>query len=109
VPTGFQLSKVTADWMGYTKGSTKLKRKYFFAQNPNKTMTSKVTTFPPPNGGEFTVHDSVTPYTTCGPARDLTFRINSSVEAVSNPSYIYASPVDKDNKLAFKLTWVQCP
>jgi hypothetical protein len=112
VPKGFQLSKVTADWMGYTKGSTKLKRKYFFAQQPQTTV-NKVSTFPPPNGNDFTVHDTTPPYSTCKNTDQLlTFRVNSSVEANGNPSFIVVDSVDMNNhdlKVILNLQWVTCP
>ncbi|MCI5210075.1 MAG: DUF4360 domain-containing protein, partial [Candidatus Electrothrix sp. ATG2] len=31
VPSGFQVSTMTADWRGYAEGKTKLHREYFFA------------------------------------------------------------------------------
>ena len=109
VPKGFQLSYVTAEWMGYTKGSTKLKRKYFFAHDPSGTMVSKSSTFPPPNGEDYLKKDKTQPYATCGPARDVIFRVNSSIQANGNPSYIAVDSVDLNNKLILHLKWVACP
>lgn len=105
VPAGFQVSVLTADWMGYAEGSVELFRRYFFAGTPLAGKTTKPT-------GNFVERDEklygTLTQSPCG--RDVQLRINSSVTAKSNPSYIALDTIDLQTKpmVIFKLNWQQC-
>ncbi|WP_417909164.1 DUF4360 domain-containing protein [Candidatus Electronema sp. PJ] len=105
VPAGFQVSTLTADWMGYAEGSVELFRRYFFAGTPMPGKTSR------PSGNfverDEKLYGTVT-NSPCG--RDVQLRINSSVTAKSNPSYIALDTIDLQTKpmVIFKLNWQAC-
>jgi hypothetical protein len=103
VPQGLQVSTMTADWRGYAEGKTKLHREYFFAgqRGPRADDSPK---------GDFTLRDNLAHGTVvwgkCG--ADVPMRINASVRATSNPSYIAVDTVDLKNKIVFHLKWKNC-
>jgi hypothetical protein len=98
VPQGFQVSLMTIDWEGSAEGSTELGRSYFFAgqRGPQKV------THP---SGNFTERDGLLAqtlaYSPCG--KDVQLRINSSVTAKGNPSYISV-----EKAVNFKLQFRAC-
>ncbi len=97
VPQGLQVSTMTADWRGYAEGKTKLHREYFFAGQRGPSKTSKPE-------GDFTLTDDLMHaiWSDCK-GRDVPMRINSSVQATSNNSYIAIK------KMAIlKLKWRKC-
>jgi hypothetical protein len=102
VPPGFQVSTMTADWRGYSEGQTQLFREYFFAGQRGAQKTTS-----PRNN--YTAHDDLmaASWSGCNGAT-VPMRINSSVRAVSNPSYIGVDSVDLQNKVIFHLVWRQC-
>jgi len=104
VPQGFQVSNMTADWRGYAEGSTELFREYFFAGQTGPKVRSN----PKSN---YTLTDNLQ-HATWSPcnAREVPMRINSSVRAAGNPSYISVDSIDLHNKvkLVFHLSSRAC-
>ncbi len=106
VPSGYQVSNLTSDWRGYAEGSTKLHREYFFAGQRGPSANSKPK-------GDYTLRDNLmhATWSPCGRGT-VPMRINSSIRAISNPSYISVDTVDLKNKpkvvLTFRLKWRQC-
>lgn len=102
VPAGYQVSTMTADWRGYAEGGTELFREYFFAGE----LGSRITSTP---SGEFVERDNELEYDTfsqCG--EDVILRINSSVNAVENESYIALDSIDIQNTLEVHIRWQRC-
>ncbi|MCI5193622.1 MAG: DUF4360 domain-containing protein [Candidatus Electrothrix sp. AU1_5] len=103
VPPGIQVSHLTADWRGYAEGKTKLHREYFIAgqRGPN------VDDFPK---GDYTLRDDLLHGTWATSCKGGVFpmRLNSSVRAMSQPSYIAVDTVDLKNKIVFQLKWRKC-
>ncbi|MCI5208251.1 MAG: DUF4360 domain-containing protein [Candidatus Electrothrix sp. ATG2] len=97
VPPGFQVSHLTAQWRGYAKGETKLRREYFFAgqRGPSKTSSPQ---------GDFLLTDKLrhAVWSSCS-GRDVPMRINSSVQGKSTPSYITVKKM-----ITLKLKWRKC-
>jgi hypothetical protein len=108
VPAGWQVSVLTANWMGYAEGKTELFRRYTMVGG-NLNSQIPITSNPT---GNFSIMDqklySTVAYTPCG--TDVQLRINSRVRAISNPSYIAADTLDLHTKpfVIFKLNWRQC-
>jgi hypothetical protein len=105
VPAGFQVSTLTADWMGYAEGSVELFRRYFFAGTP---MPGKISR---PSGNFIERDEKLYGTVTNSPCgRDVQLRINSSVTAKSNPSYIALDTIDLQTKpkVILKLNWQAC-
>ncbi len=104
VPQGFQASIMTIDWMGYAEGQTELRRKYFFAGSP--FGPSKVDH----PVGDYVLRDAQghvsVVWSKCG--TDVQLRLNSSIKAKSNPSYIAVDTVDLKNKIIFQVQWQKC-
>ncbi len=106
VPSGYQISNLTADWRGYAEGKTHLHREYFIAgqKGPSANSTPR---------GDYTLRDNLMcpTWSECGRGV-VPMRVNSSILAVSNPSYISVDTVDLKNKpkvvLTFRLNWRQC-
>ncbi|MCI5210074.1 MAG: DUF4360 domain-containing protein [Candidatus Electrothrix sp. ATG2] len=103
VPSGLQVSTMTADWRGYAEGRTKLHREYFFAGQRGAKADSRPK-------GDYTLRDNLMHGTVvwgkCG--TDVPMRVNASVRAESNPSYIAVDTVDLKNKIVFHLKWREC-
>ena len=109
VPQGYQVSIMTADWQGFAEGKTELRRKYFFAGNPNRPW--EVSRFNDPNGVNFLetdkrLHRSLS-FSACG--KDKTIRINSSIRAKRSNAYIAVDTLDLQNTVKFHLQWRTCP
>lgn len=103
VPPGHQVSVMTADWRGYADGSTKFLREYFFA---GQAEGIKKESSP---SGDYTESDSELTHETfskCG--EDVTLRINSSVEALADGSYIAVDSTDMKNTLILHLEQKNC-
>ena len=108
VPEGMQVSVMKADWQGFVEGKGELRRKYFFAGQPNEPW--EVSTFDQPAGYNFTetdarLHGSLS-YSECG--EDKMIRINSSIRAKGSNSYMAVDTLDLKNKVVFKLQWRAC-
>ncbi len=103
VPPGFQVSIMTIDWMGFAEGQTELRRKYFFAGSP--FGPSKVDH----PVGDFIIRDNGSEtWSKCG--TDVVLRLNSSIKAKSNPSYIAVDTVDLEkNGVVIGLKCRRCP
>ncbi|WP_417916102.1 DUF4360 domain-containing protein [Candidatus Electronema sp. JC] len=102
VPPGFQVSTMTTDWRGFAEGRTELFREYFFAgqRGPQARTNPK---------GNYTERDNLMHNTWSGCNGGVVpLRINSSVRAVSNPSYIAVDTVDLQNKVVFQLHSRRC-
>ncbi|MCI5179719.1 MAG: DUF4360 domain-containing protein [Candidatus Electrothrix sp. AW3_4] len=97
VPSGYQISNLTVDWQGYAEGRTKLHREYFFAgqRGPSKTSSPR---------GDYIERDNLMheTWSPCGRGT-VPMRINSSIRAISNPSYIAVTKMVK-----FRLKWRKC-
>ncbi len=102
VPPGFQVSTMTSDWRGFAEGRTELFREYFFAgQRGPQARTAP--------SGNYTERDNLMHNTWSGCGGGLVpLRINSSVRAISNPSYIAIDTVDLQNKVVFQLKSRPC-
>jgi hypothetical protein len=105
VPQGYQASLVTIDWQGYAEGNTELRRKYFFAGHP---FVKPVVDSPK---GDYLYRDAgiirtLVPWSPCG--QDVQLRLNSSIKAKSNKSYIAVDTVDLSNKILFQVQWRKC-
>ena len=106
VPSGYQISNLTADWRGYAEGRTKLHREYFLPgkKGPNKTSSPR---------GDYVERDNLmhAMWSECGKGV-VPLRINSSIRAQSNPSYISVDTVDLKNHprvyVTFRLKWRRC-
>jgi hypothetical protein len=108
VPQGWQVSTMTADWQGYAEGRTQLKRKYFFAGQPNVPwLTSN---FNSRHGTDFLKRDnlvhSTSTWSRCG--RDVNLRINSNIRANGHNSMMAIDTLDLQNKVKFHLQWRRC-
>jgi hypothetical protein len=108
VPQGMQVSVLTADWQGFIEGKGELRRKYFFAGNPN--VPWEVDTYNKPAGYNFTetdgrLHSSLS-FSACG--ADKIIRINSSIRAKGANSYMAVDTLDLKNKVIFHLQWKTC-
>lgn len=108
VPQGYQVSVMTADWQGFAEGKTELRRKYFFAGNPNRPW--EVSKFNDPNGLNFLerdhrLHRSLS-FSECG--QDRMIRINSSIRAKRSNAYVAVDTLDLQNKVKFHLQWKTC-
>ena len=102
VPPGFQVSTMTSDWRGFAEGKTELFREYFFAgQRGPQARTAP--------SGNYTERDNLmhTTWSGCGGGL-VPLRINSSVRAISNPSYIAIDTLDLQNKVVFQLKHRAC-
>ena len=97
VPQGFQVSNLTSDWRGYAEGRTKLRREYFFAgqRGPSKTSSPR---------GDYVERDNLmhATWSKCGRG-EVPMRVNSSIRAEGNPSYITL-----DKMMNFRITWRKC-
>ncbi|MCI5136337.1 MAG: DUF4360 domain-containing protein [Candidatus Electrothrix sp. AW2] len=97
VPSGYQVSNLTAEWHGYAEGRTRLHREYFFAgqRGPSKTSSPR---------GDYIERDNLMheTWSPCGRGT-VPMRINSSILAQSNPSYIAVTKMVK-----FRLKWRKC-
>lgn len=108
VPQGYQVSTMTADWQGYAEGQGQLKRKYFFAGQPNVPwLTSH---FNSPHGTDFLrtdnlAHSTLT-WSACG--RDVNLRINSNIRTSGRHSMMAVDTLDLQNKVVFKVQWRRC-
>ena len=102
VPKGYQVSNLTADWRGYAEGRTKLHREYFFAGQRGPSANSRPK-------GDYTLRDNLMhgTWSKCGRG-EVSMRINSSVRAESNPSYIAVDTLDLNRKIIFHLKWRKC-
>ncbi|MCW5212394.1 DUF4360 domain-containing protein [Desulfobulbus sp. TB] len=105
VPSGYQVSNLTAEWRGYAEGRTKLHREYFFAgqRGPSKTSSPQ---------GDYVERDDLmhTTWSPCGRGV-VPVRVNSSVRAISNPSYIVMDQMDVKQQrggVVFRLKWRKC-
>ncbi len=108
VPSGLQVSVMTADWQGFVEGKGELRRKYFFAGQPNQPW--EVSKFNKPAGYDFTetdaqLHGSLS-FSECG--EDKMIRINSNIRAKGSNSYMAIDTLDLKNKVVFKLQWRTC-
>lgn len=99
VPSGYQLSVVTADWRGYAAGITQLFREYFFAGKAGSRKSSQPIS-------DYVERDDELRYGSCG--EDVLLRINSSVRADGADSYISVDSVDMQNGVLFHLQWEKC-
>lgn len=108
VPQGYQVSTMTADWQGYADGKARLKRKYFFAGQPNAPWIT--TNFGSHYDDDFVKTDnlihSTSTWSKCG--RDVNLRINSNVRALKSSSSIGIGALDLKNKVVFKVQWRKC-
>ncbi len=109
VPAGMQLSVMTADWMGYAKGSATLQRKYFLAgaAGAQPWLTDN---FNSAGGTNFLKKDGLmhaTATTGCA-GGDFNLRINSNVKSNTSTSYIAVDTLDLQNKVVFHLNWAPC-
>lgn len=102
VPAGYQVSALNADWRGFAEGSTELSREYFFAGKTGASKTSNPT-------GNFTEQDQKMNFSSCSKdgEKNIILRINSSVQATENDSYIAIDSVDQS--LILKLQLEKCP
>ncbi len=103
VSQGYQVSGITAAWEGFAKGKGQLKRKYFFAGQPDTIwLTSQ---FDSNYGTNFNKRDrfeyNTTTNSKCG--RDVILRINSNIRTETDDSYIAVK-----NKTQLKLEWKRC-
>ncbi len=111
VPAGYQVSLLTADWMGYAEGQTELFRRYTMMGISGGSPLPPQMSHP---NGNFNIRDaklySSTTFSPCG--KDVQLRINSSVAAKGPNSYISADTLDLQNrplgKLIFRLNWQRC-
>ncbi len=108
VPQGYQVSVLTADWQGFVEGKGELRRKYFFAGQPN--VPWEVNSYNKPAGYDFTetdarLHSSLS-FSACG--ADKVIRINSSIRAKGSNSYMAVDTLDLKNKVIFHLQWKTC-
>ena len=102
VPPGYQVSTMTSDWRGYAEGRTELFREYFFAgqRGPQARSNPK---------GNYTERDNLMHATWSGcKGGSIPLRINSSVRAITRPSYIAVDTVDLQNKVVFHLQSRRC-
>ncbi|CAK8722798.1 DUF4360 domain-containing protein [Candidatus Electrothrix gigas] len=105
VPSGYQLANITANWRGYAEGKTKLHREYFFANQRGPSINSRPT-------GDYTLQDNLMHniWWSCNRG-DVPMRINSSIRAQGNPSYIVMDQMDikqQDGGVTFRLKWRKC-
>ncbi|MEZ5537375.1 MAG: DUF4360 domain-containing protein [Thiolinea sp.] len=108
VPQGYQVSTLTADWQGFAQGSAQLKRKYFFAGQPDAPWLTDY--FNSRSGTDYLKRDtlvhSTTTWSECG--RSVNLRINSNILSGGSGSYIAVDTVDLKNKVQFRMQWRKC-
>ncbi len=103
VPEGYQVSQIFADWRGYSTGQTEFSREYFL---PGGGEGIVKTTNP---SGDYMIRDEGLIYESnsrCG--QDITLRINSSVHALEDASYIAMDSLDIKNTLELHVEWKRC-
>uniref|UniRef100_UPI0040569A73 DUF4360 domain-containing protein n=1 Tax=Candidatus Electronema sp. TaxID=2698783 RepID=UPI0040569A73 len=102
VPAGCQISVLTADWRGFAEGDTELFREYFFAgQNGISKITNPV--------GNYTERDSRMRHETVSVSgEEMKLRINSSVRALADDSYIVVDSADMHNTLVLHVEQQSC-
>lgn len=108
VPQGYQVSTMTADWQGYAEGRTQLRRKYFFAGQPNVPwLTDAINSR---HGTDYTKRDNLvhSTLTWSGCGRSVNLRINSNIRAKNRKSYMAVDTVDLQNKVKFHVKWRRC-
>ena len=99
---------MTADWQGFAEGRTQLKRKYFFAGQPNANwLTSN---FNSSAGTDYLKRDTMQhrTLTWAGCGRSVNLRINSNIRAKNRNSYMAVDTVDLKNKVKFHVKWRRC-
>lgn len=108
VPPGYQVSTLTADWQGFAQGSAQLKRKYFFAGQPDAPWL--IDNFNNRSGADYLKRDtllhSTATWSECG--RTVNLRINSNILSNNSGSYIAVDTVDLKNKVQFHMQWRPC-
>lgn len=102
VPAGYQISKLKADWRGYAEGAVEFFREYFFAGKIGVKKISNPSNY-------FIEEDQNINFSSCAEngEEDIILRINSSIQATSNESYINIFSVDQS--LILKLQIEKCP
>jgi hypothetical protein len=104
VPEGCQISVITADWRGYSQGTTELVREYFFAGEQNMKKAYR----PALPYEDYTTTDRLQYKTVRAAEDDVIFRINSSVHTLAAESYIIVDTVDLKNTLVLHLNQESC-
>lgn len=103
VPAGCQVSLLNADWRGFAEGDTEFFREYFFA---GQTKSISKTTSP---AGNYTERDRRLRHESYSLAgEEVILRINSSVRALAEESYIALDTADLHNTLILHLEQEDC-
>lgn len=113
VPSGFQVSKLTADWEGYVKGSGQFKRKYKFIGSglviDPSYISWKTNNYNQPSGNTFTKRDTLVHGSVAGCGGGVyKLRINSQVKANNGNSYAAIDSADLTNRLIFRIQFQPC-
>ena len=103
VPEGYQISQILADWRGYSTGKTEFSREYFL---PGGGEGIVKTTNP---SEDYMIRDEGLFYeSNPRSGQDITLRINSSVHALEDASYIAMDSLDIKNTLELHVEWKRC-
>ena len=104
VPEGCQISVITADWRGYSRGATEMVREYFFAGEQNAKKSYR----PALPSEDYTATDRLRYKTVRAAEDDVIFRINSSVHTLAADSYIAVDSADLHNTLILHVSQESC-
>lgn len=104
VPEGCQISVITADWRGYSRGATEMVREYFFAGEQNAKKAYR----PALPDEDYIATDRLRYKTVRAAEDDVIFRINSSVHTLAADSYIAVDSADLHNTLILHVSQESC-
>jgi hypothetical protein len=113
VPSGFQVSKLTADWEGYVQGKGQFKRKYKLIGSgiviDPSYISWKTNNYNHPSGNNFTKRDTLIHGSVAGCGGGVyKLRINSQVRALNGNSYSAIDSADLTNRLIFRVQFQPC-
>ncbi|QTR49117.1 DUF4360 domain-containing protein [Candidatus Thiothrix anitrata] len=109
VPQGYQLSVLTSDWQGYVEGKGRFTRSYGTSLN-TRAVNPGTRNLSSPSGTNWQVKDGLmhaTAVSGCAGGK-FNLRVNTSVQAVGNNSYVAVDTLDMNNKVVFHLKWKRC-
>ncbi|WP_020397058.1 DUF4360 domain-containing protein [Thiolinea disciformis] len=107
VPSGYQVSLLTADYRGFVQGAGDLRRSYFFAGSTGPSLVTPMTS---KAGKEYLQRDNMLSMTkvfsACG--KDVNLRINSRIVPKGYKSTISVDSLDLKNGIIFQLKYKKC-
>lgn len=107
VPSGYQVSTVTADYRGFVEGRAELRRSYFFAGDRTPTIKSKLRSR---DGDDYLKRDNLRlsshSWSKCG--QDVNMRVNTRIRTKGRNSYVSLDSLDLSTGMIFQLQYRRC-